>query len=184
MTKPFPEFGDQLGLLHELVFLEPHLLDGLALILLVALIRVKEECPGLLAAADGIRRVRMESIHVFQDWAESGGADELVFDLNDAGPQFVLQLLSVLWAPLHHDKAIIEIMNALRGLISVEMRSSVASHLFGGGTLRLSSMGVEMSQIHLVLIRMASREINDSLLRFSIYDSCIIQLKFQMHGLN
>ena len=57
----------------------------------------------------------MESLHVFQDWVESGGADEFVFDLNDAGPKLVLQILSVLWAPLLHDMAIIGIMPTLHG---------------------------------------------------------------------
>ena len=101
MTKPLPEFGDQLGLLHELVFLEPHLLNGLTFELLVALFWVKQESPWLLASAGSFRWLSMESCHVFQDRVKSGGADELVSDLNDSGPELVLQILSVLRAASH-----------------------------------------------------------------------------------
>ena len=54
----------------------------------------------------------MESPHVLQDRVESGGADELVADLDDAGPKLVLQILSILRAFLLYDTAVIEMISA------------------------------------------------------------------------
>ena len=48
----------------------------------------------------------MEGPHVFQDWMEAGAADELVSDLDDAGPQLVPQVLPIRRALVLHKMTI------------------------------------------------------------------------------
>ena len=85
-----------MSLAFQFRLLQLHLLEGLVRVLLIAVIWIKEEGPGFLAGDGSLGGLLMEGVHVTQDWVESGGANELVSDLNDAGPELVLQLLLII----------------------------------------------------------------------------------------
>ena len=126
-TESLSVLSDLEGVVLNLGFLELHLVERLALKLLIADVRIKEEGPGLTAALDGVWWLLMEGRQVMEDGIEVVDTDRLVADLDDARPQFVLEPLLVLWPGVHYEVFVELLLLAFNHVVFVILTPSSVS---------------------------------------------------------